>query len=295
MKAINLTLDWAVNTMHSGFLMALEHGLYKNAGIDLEIKGSAEGETLTSGSDFICAPQASYTLGLAENKTQGLTAIASITQTNDSGIVSLKKEGITSPKQLMGKRLTHWNQDWFHAVLEQVVAEDGGDYKEVIKVPMDVEHIVETLQTKADATWVYKSWEYFELIDAGHEVNYFSFPQQNPVFDYCSPALFVQNSLRNENPQLVRSFLAATEKGYQLAKANPREAVEYLAKRRPEVSQPLWEASQNYISNIYLDEQGHWGRISPERWNNFDNWMIEKNLVAKEQVIQGSGFTNEYF
>ena len=295
MRKIVLTLDWEPNTNHSGFYMAKANGLYEEHGIDLTINGEAEGETLLSGADFICAPQASYVLGMENPIIANLTGIASITQINDSGIVSLKENDITSPRKLMGKRLTHWDQEWFHKVLDQVIREDGGDYSKVDLVPMDVADIVTTLNTVGDATWVYKSWEYFELLDAGHQVNYFAFPDLNPVFDYCSPALFVQNTLINEDPELISNFLNATEKGYQMAKDNSEEAIKLLSELRPSISQNLWQTSQEYASNIYLDDDNLWGRIKPNRWNNFSKWMYENNLVNRDLSINSEGFTNEFF
>ncbi|NLY20502.1 MAG: ABC transporter substrate-binding protein [Tissierellia bacterium] len=295
MRKIVLTLDWEPNTNHSGFYMAKANGLYEKHGIDLTIHGEAEGETLLSGSDFICAPQASYVLGIENPIIANLTGIASITQINDSGIVSLKENDITSPKKLMTKRLTHWNQEWFHTVLNQVINEDGGDYSKVDLVPMDVSDIVTTLNTVGDATWVYKSWEYFELLDAGYEVNYFAFPDLNPVFNYCSPALFVQNTLIDEDPELISNFLSATEKGYQMAKNHPDEAIKLLSDLRPNISQNLWKTSQEYVSNIYLNKDSQWGRIEVARWNNFSKWMYENNLVNRDLSIKSEGFTNEFF
>lgn len=292
---VTLTLDWKVNTMHAGFYIAKQKGYYEVLGLRVEIFGEAEGKTLDSGSDFICAPQASYLLGLKSETTKNLTAIATVTQVNDSGIVSLAQQNITSPKKLMGKRLTHWNQEWFHKVLNQVIVADGGNYSDVNLIPMDVDDITTTLETVADATWVYKSWEYFELLNAGKQVEYFAFAELDPVFNYCSPAVFVQNSLKNNSPEVVKSFLQASEKGYIEAAMNPETAVNILAPLRPDASEQLIMQSQQHISKLYLDKYKNWGRIDAVRWNNFTHWMYQQKLMNQDISLHSGGFTNEYF
>ena len=74
-----------------------------------------------------------------------LTGIAVMTQKCDSGIVSLKEAGITRPRELEGKRLTHWTPAWFHAAIRRVVEADGGDYDKINLVNLDVGDIVATL------------------------------------------------------------------------------------------------------------------------------------------------------
>ena len=50
-------------------------------------------------------------------------------------------------------------------------------------------------------------------------------------------------------------------------------------------------ASQEWISNEYLDENGKWGRIDANRWNTFYKWLYDNGLTTND--LTGKGFDNE--
>ena len=170
MGKLNVVLDWFANTNHTGFLLAEKRGYFAEAGLEVHIDGEVHGVMDLHGADFVLGPQ----ISMLDCMSRGveLTGVAVLTQRSDSGIVSLKESGITSPRHLEGKRLTHWAPRWFHGVIGEAVRLDGGDYGKVELVPMDVGDIVATLGAVADATWVYANWENEELIAAGKEINF---------------------------------------------------------------------------------------------------------------------------
>ena len=185
MGKLNVVLDWFANTNHTGFLLAEKRGYFAEAGLEVHIDGEVHGVMDLHGADFVLGPQ----ISMLDCMSRGveLTGVAVLTQRSDSGIVSLKESGITSPRHLEGKRLTHWAPRWFHGVIGEAVRLDGGDYGKVELVPMDVGDIVATLGTVADATWVYANWENEELIAAGKEINFINLADVDPLFDFCAP------------------------------------------------------------------------------------------------------------
>ena len=140
MEKLKVVLDWFPNTNHIGFLIAQKRGWFAEAGLDVEIFGDVHGEMELHGADFVCGPEIAM-LDCMERGI-GLTAVAVMTQKCDSGIVSLKEAGITRPRELEGKRLTHWSPEWFHKAISRVMAKDGGDYGKVKLVNLDVGDIV---------------------------------------------------------------------------------------------------------------------------------------------------------
>ena len=147
MGKLNVVLDWFANTNHTGFLLAEKRGYFAEAGLEVHIDGEVHGVMDLHGADFVLGPQ----ISMLDCMSRGveLTGVAVLTQRSDSGIVSLKESGITSPRHLEGKRLTHWAPRWFHGVIGEAVRLDGGDYGKVELVPMDVGDIVATLGTVA--------------------------------------------------------------------------------------------------------------------------------------------------
>ena len=119
MEKLKVVLDWFPNTNHTGYLLAEKLGWFNDAGLDVEIVGEVHGAMSLHGADFICGPEISM-LDCME-RGEKMTCVAVMTQKCDSGIVSLKSAGITRPRELEGKRLTHWSPAWFHKAIGRVV------------------------------------------------------------------------------------------------------------------------------------------------------------------------------
>jgi ABC-type nitrate/sulfonate/bicarbonate transport system substrate-binding protein len=290
MEHLKVVLDWFPNTNHTGFLIAQKRGWFTQAGLDVEICGEVHGNMELHDADFVCGPQ----IAMLEcmNRGIGMTAVAVMTQKCDSGIVSLKEEGITSPKMLEGKRLTHWSPQWFHQSIRRLVEKDGGDYDKINLVNMDVGDIVATLGNVADATWVYENWENQVLIEAGKEINYFNLGDIDPVFNFCAPAMAASHEVLRERPEAVRSFLAILDRAYQEVAKNPEETVLEVKEYLPEgSSDALLIRSQKHLAPILLDERGHWGHIADERWNPMADFLITAGVIEKRFERE---YTNEY-
>ena len=222
----------------------------------------------------------------------GMTAVATLTQKCDSGIVSLKETGITSPKMLEGKRLSHWSPEWFHKAIGHVVETDGGDYSRVKLVNMDVGDIVSALGPAVDATWVYENWENYVLLEAGKEINYFNLGDVDPIFDFCAPAMAATHAVIQERAEVVRTFLAVLDRAYQTVAAEPEKSVLAVRDRMPAgSSDEMLTRSQKHLAGILLDETGHWGYIKPERWNRMAELMVREGVIPGRRADE---FTNEF-
>lgn len=291
MDKLKVVLDWFPNTNHTGYLLAEKRGWFKEAGLEVEIFGDVHGAMDTHGADFVCGPEISMLE--CRERGIGMTAVAVMTQKCDSGIVSLKEAGITRPRELEGKRLTHWTPAWFHAAIGRIVEADGGDYSKVNLVNLDVGDILATLGTVADATWVYENWENQVLLEAGKEINYFNLGDVDPIFDFCAPAMAASDKILKENPDAVRRFLRVLDKAYQEVAREPEKTVLEVRDALPkDATDSLLIRSQKHLAPILLDENGHWGRIDPMRWNRMADFLIEVGVTTCRRERE---FTNAYF
>lgn len=291
MDHLKVILDWFPNTNHTGYLLAQKRGWFAEADLDVEIFGEVHGELELHGADFCCGPE----IAMLEARNRGLamTAVAVMTQKCDSGIVSLKESGITRPRDLVGKRLTHWTPDWFHKSMSYLVNKDGGDYSKVNLVNLDVGDIVATLGPIADATWVYENWENEVLKEAGREINYFNLGDIDPVFNFCAPAMFASDETLKEKPDAVRRFLHTLDRAYQEVAAHPEECVLEVRDMLPaDVSDELLIHSQKHLAPILLDAEGHWGKIAAERWDPMADFLVKVGIIRERTPRE---YTNEYF
>jgi ABC-type nitrate/sulfonate/bicarbonate transport system substrate-binding protein len=289
MKKIKVVLDWFANTNHTGFYVALERGYFASEGLDVEISGRVHGVMSVNDADIVVSPQPSLMTGMASGER--ITCVAALTQRCDSGILSLKEAGITRPRDLTGKRLTHWAPEWFHKVVGKSVNDDGGDYGKVLLVQKDVGDIEGTLGAEADATWVYKNWEYFVMVHAGHEVNYFAFTDFGDLYNFCAPAVVARHRLIDEDPGALRAFLGCADRGFIEAAKDPDTGADLLARHMEGWDLGLIKSSQRYASGLYLDDTGHWGHIDPPRWNTLAEWMVGEKLIPARLDRE---FTNEF-
>ena len=295
---ITVVLDWTPNTNHTGLYVALEKGYFKEAGIEVEIvqppEDGAEVLVASGRAQFGISFQDSMAPALGRENPLPITAVASIIQHNTSGIISLKGQGMDTPKGLEGKKYATWNGPIELATLKQVVEADGGNFNKVNLIPSTVTDEVSALRTKtADAIWVFYGWAGVKTELEQMETDYFAFADIDPVFDYYTPVIISGNKFLKENPETAKAFLSAVTKGYQYAMENPDEAAEILCKAAPELDKELVKASQRYLADKYQAEAQKWGYIDAKRWNQFYEWLYDNQLVEK-RIPENAGFSNQY-
>ena len=279
MEKIKLVLDWFPNNIHVGFLLSQVRGFYREAGIELQIEGDVHGVMETSGMDFLCGPQAS----MLENMAAGadILGIGQITQVQDSGLISLKEAGIKRPRDLEGKRITHWTPKWFHLLIDELVRKDGGNPDLITKVPMDVEHPQEVLGQTADAIWIYKNWEYYVMEQANKDCNFVEIADYGHPFDYPTPAIAVNGELWRSKPDLVKRFMAVTEKGYQCVVAEGLKVIPEIRHLLPDVEDNILYKGVEHLLPRFLNKDGQWGNLNIEAWQSLLDLFLESGIYGR--------------
>lgn len=296
-KEITIVLDWTPNTNHTGLFVAVEKGYFKELGLNVMVTEPPEGSTtqlIASGkSQFGISFQDTLAKAFAQDEPLPVTAVATILQHNTSGVVSLKEQGINSPKDMEGKTYASWGDPIELAILKQIVTEDGGDYDKINIVPNTVTNIIAALQTDVQSVWIYKAWDGIALDVAGLESNFINFADFGTELDYYTPVLIANNDYLKKNAEEAKKVMSAIKKGYEFAIENPEEAADILLKYAPENDEALVKASQKWISQQYKAEVTRWGYIDQARWDGFYKWLDDNKLID-QPIPAGFGFSNEY-
>ncbi|MCR4807701.1 MAG: ABC transporter substrate-binding protein [Lachnospiraceae bacterium] len=296
LKEVTFVLDWTPNTNHTGLYVADKLGYYEEAGIKINIVQPPEdGATM-----MVASGQAQFGVEFQDSLAKvytsedeiPVTTVATILQHNTSGIISLKEDGIDSPRGLEGKNYATWDAPIEKAILENVVTADGGDFSKVNLIPETVTDEAAALRQDIDAIWVYYAWAGVACELAGLDTNMWYFKDINPVFDFYNPVIITNNTLLEEDPDLVRAFLDATRRGYEYAVENPEKAADILCEAVPELDKDLVHKSQEWISGQYKAEVEQWGYIDGKRWDAFFKWLSDKGL--NDEIPAGFGFSNDY-
>ncbi len=298
LEKLTFVLDYTPNTNHTGIYVAQEKGFYANKGIDLEIvqppEDGADALVGTGKAQLGMSYQDVMANYLGSDNPFPVTAVAAIVQHNTSGLISREGDGIDRPKGLEGKRYGTWDQDVEKAIVRSVVESDGGDWSKAELVPANSTDEVTGLKAdQFDAIWCYEAWAGQNAKIQDYPVDYVAFIDIDDTFDYYTPVIIANDSFLAEQPDTVKRFLAATQKGYEYAVQNPDDAAEILVAANPEIDPALAKASQEYMSDKYVADAPQWGYIDKGRWEKFYQWMNDQQLTPVPIEASG-GFTNEY-
>jgi ABC-type nitrate/sulfonate/bicarbonate transport system substrate-binding protein len=293
---IRVVLDWTPNTNHTGLYAALENGYFDEAGLEVTIEQPPEDGALlllaAGGAEFAVDFQESLAPALARAEPLPVCAVAALLALNTSGIMSLAGAGIRRPRDLEGKRFASWETPLVNAVIRNIVEGDGGDFSKVKMIPNAAADAFSALETDVDAIWIYYAWDGIAAETREIPINYLDFATINPVFNFYTPILLVNNGYAAKNPDKTAKFIAALSRGYEFAIENPGEAAEILLKHAPELDRTLVHRSQEYLATQYRADSPRWGEIDGERWDRFYGWMFDEGLLEKD--IRGQGFTNKF-
>lgn len=301
-KEIIVSLDWTPNTNHTGLYVALANGYYADAGLNVKIVQPPEGDAIAACSSgqvqFAVGYQDLLLPAFTSETPMDVTAVAALLQHNTSCIVSKKGAGMDTPKGLEGKQYLTWQSPIELAMMKSVVEADGGDFSKVEQIPdVPTDEAQDVNANPNHAIWIYYGWGGINAEVNNIEVDTFFFKDLNPVFDYYSPVLVANNQLIKDDPETVKAFLAATQKGYEYAVSNPDEAAQILIDSDDtgalDGCEELVKASQRWMADQYVADAPKWGYIDPARWNAFYNWVADEKIID-EKLPENTGFTNDY-
>lgn len=299
-----VVLDWTPNTNHTGMYVALAKGWYKDEGLDVKILPYASG---TSPEVLVASGKAdvavSATEGVVATAATGnpVVSIAAIIQHNTSGFIARSDAGIKIPKDLDNKIDGDSASPIENAVLHKIITSDGGTgiFK---NANLDVDSMQALADKKIDFFWAFQGWEVIQAKEEG--IPFVYFPSINyGIPDYYTPVLVTSPAEIKQKPQLLRKFMAATEKGYAYAIAHPKEAAAILIANTPKGTFPDTKfiyQSQAFLSAHYVDPGRPWGLQDAKEWQAYPQFLLDagavldKNSKPVKKLDFNSLYTNEF-
>ena len=111
------------------------------------------------------------------------------------------------------------------------------------------------------------------------------------LVDAATRASFL--TMIEQEPETVRAFLAATEKGYRYAIENPEEAAGILHETASTYDLEMLVQSQELLATKYMEDSETWGTMKEEVWTNYTDFMLDSGLITVD-VPANECFTNEF-
>jgi ABC-type nitrate/sulfonate/bicarbonate transport system substrate-binding protein len=287
LTTVKLQLDWTPNTNHTGFFVADELGCYAEAGLELEILPYSGGVA----EDVVSAGQADFgitfhnSMVIAGPQGVPVVAVAAVLQKTAEAIgVKADRADIASPKDLDGKTYAGFGGPQEEPILKAIIQADGGKGEfEVVTLTTAAYEAV--YSGAADFTIPFVLWEGIEATLENEPVKYFEYDDYGLPNQYSVMLETSKDTLASKG-DMVKSFVAASQKGWEYAAANPEEAGQLLIDANPGVftnEELVFQSAQAMADGGYLlDAKGKWGTIDPAVFSTYSDFLLEAGIVADE-------------
>lgn len=298
LRKVTFRLDTSYLPKHGIFFVALDKGYYREAGLDVTIipgTGSmGTVQTVAAGRDtFGFADAGTMVLGRAQGAM--VKEIAMIHAKSPFAVITLKKYGIKTPKELEGKTIASEPAGSSFIMLPIFFKLAGVDSSKVNVVPTDpTSKVPGLLAGRFEAVGSYLVSDPPVIVAAGGEPVIFAYSDYG--FKMYSNGLIASDKTIKEEPELVRKFVHATLKGVKFANDHPDEAAAILVKHVPEINPQAAKMGVELASKILWTDEAlanGIGYMSKEMWE-----ITQKNLLdymgLKKPFSIEELYTNEF-
>jgi NitT/TauT family transport system substrate-binding protein len=236
--SVKFTLDWKFEGPAAPFLVAVDRGYFTAEKLDVTVEpgnGSLEPiNRVASGAYDIGFGDINTLIKFRDRKRGApLKAVFMVYNKPPSAIIARKSRGITTPKDLEGKKLGAPAGDAAFAEWPIFVKTTGIDARKVtiVKIGFAVREPI-LADGQVDAITGFSFSSYFTLKDRGVPVDDIVVMLMGDYgLKLYSNAIIVNAKFAAENPEAVRGFLRAFLKGLKDTIASPTRAIESVLRR----------------------------------------------------------------
>src|SRR3954470_12639924 len=227
-KRATLVLDFQPNAVHTGIYTALREGLYRRAGVDLDVQqpsASTDAPKLLEAGKAQFAILDIHDLAIARERGFDLVGVMPIVQRPLASVIA--RDSVTRPRDLEGRTVGVTGLPSDDAVLDSIVSADGGDPANVHRVTIGFNAVAALAAGRVDAATAFWNAEGVTLKRHGVATRTFR------VDDYGAPrypelVLVTTPAMVNDDPNTVGAVVAATRGGYEYASRQPKQALDDL-------------------------------------------------------------------
>ncbi|MEQ1595001.1 MAG: ABC transporter substrate-binding protein [Casimicrobium sp.] len=290
---IKFALDWRFEGPAAPYFVALDKGYYKAEGLDVTIdtgNGSTEAINRAASGAYQFVFGDINTLVRFRDKPENkkLKMVLMVYNAPPFAIVSLKKGGISKPKDLEGKTLGAPAADGAYAQWPAFVKKNGIDVSKVkienvgfpVREPMLVEG-------KVDAITGFSFSSYMNLRGRGiaqDDINVML--MRNLGLELYGNGIIVDADYAAKNPKIVQGFIRATIKGWQETIRDPKASMASLMKRNN-----ILNDGQEFVRLKMAIDQNV---MTPEVVANGFGGVDAKRLTRSiDQIGEGFKYTNK--
>ncbi|ACM30822.1 ABC transporter substrate-binding protein [Agrobacterium rhizogenes] len=246
---VSLRLPWLLNVQSAGYVMAKEKGFYADAGLDVDIMPGGPNLNSTalvaSGANTFGTNDVGQIL-LGDANGMDLVMVAACFQRHPAGVVSLEKNGIRKPTDLIGKTLAY-NEGGPWTLTKAMLAKAGVPLEKIKLVVSPSDQLLVNGSVDAKTDFVINEAVALDL--QGHKTSAL-LPSDFGVSTYAE-VIFAARRTVEGSPDLVKRFVAATQRGYDYAYTHKDETVKAIVSLNNQLD-PVQQARQLELQESYV-------------------------------------------
>jgi NitT/TauT family transport system substrate-binding protein len=222
-----------------------------------------------------------------------MKVLSTIYQSNPNEVSALKKSGIKSIKDLVGKKVGVPSGSSQTTMLPLFLKANGLKESDVNLINMPPASMVPALlQGQVDAILGSIDSYQIQLEAQGAELDNFRFADNG--VPTVSTSIFASNAFIKDNPEVVKKFIAASLKGWSFALDNPDKAVKALKSIFPNMTEKLATSELAAIKPLFCSGGAKYiGKAEDALWAKTQDLLSEVKLLPAGQDPKGY-YTNDY-
>ncbi len=236
LQKVSVRLDWLPGADHAALYLAKARGYYEAAGLDVTIepgKGSNSTIQLVGSGNETIGLASVATVALAIGKGVPVKAVAAIMQKAPEAVFGLASSNINSPKDLEGKTFGYAPDDAAQVLFDAFAQAAGVDTSTIKRVALNSDSVygaVANGNVDFIAGWVTSDAPKVAKVK----------PISKPILfaDYgintLGTGIFVSTKTLQDDPDMIRRFIAATVKGAEEVAKDPKAGVDAVMDAAPD-------------------------------------------------------------
>jgi NitT/TauT family transport system substrate-binding protein/putative hydroxymethylpyrimidine transport system substrate-binding protein len=239
-----LVLDFTPNAVHSGIYAAQRQGYYRDAGLDLSIRepgDSTDAPKLLAAGRTDFAILDIHDLGIARERGIDIVGVMPLVQRPLASVIAQGNGDVRRPRDLEGRTAGVTGLPSDEAVVDSEVSADGGDPAQVHRVTIGFNAVSSLAAGKVDAATGFWNAEGVALRRQGVPIRIFKVDEYGAP-PYPELVLVASRKTIDGRPDLVRSMVDATTRGYEFAVAHPAQALNDLTEAVPSLNRAEQQA-----------------------------------------------------
>jgi putative hydroxymethylpyrimidine transport system substrate-binding protein len=281
---LTLALDFYVNADHAGIYEALDRAYFRDAGLDVKPEvpsdPSAPIKEVAAGRADLAISYEPEVL-LAHDEGLPVKAVGALVQRPLTSLISVGSAGIDSVRDLQGKTIATAGIPYQDAYLQTILARAGLTTGDVNEVNVQQGLLPAVISGRADAMLGgFLNVEGVDLRLRGED------PRVVPVDrlgipTYDELVLVASDDELANDPQPIRLFIAALERGTRAAAAHPAEATRDILDAGNGLD-PKFTAAEVRKTLPLLAQHGTgkpFGYMDPAQWRAFAHFFADNRLI----------------